>query len=115
MIRRSDLNGGMVDKQVQLFDAKHGTSKNFATKEAWTSEWTAAYYGSAEETWGMPLSAADVNAASFGFAFQTVNMGLTTRPEVDEVLVTIHYSLPGNIWFMVKSGKNTAQHHCTAL
>ncbi len=115
VIRRSDLNGGMMDKKAQLIQNNREVGKNLRTQEAWNNEWAAVYYGGASETWGLTLTPEDINNANFGFAFQAENAGKTTRPEIDEVLVTVHYSLPGKVWLMVKSKHKTKESHCTTL
>lgn len=115
VIRRSDLNGGMTDKQAQIVIGNQQVGENLKTQETWSNEWVAVYYGGNAEKWGLSLTPKDINSANFGFAFQAMNLGQTTRPEVDEVLVTIHYSLPGNIWFMTKSRAKVAENHCTTL
>lgn len=115
LIRRSDLQGGVIDRQVQLCLGNRIVGSDMRTSDIWSNEWIAAYYGGEDSNWGTNLRPELVNSPGFGCVIQVENIGQTARPEIDEVLLTVYYSMPGNLWYMVKSSKSTATPVCTAL
>jgi hypothetical protein len=103
VIRRSDVAEGIIDKSVKLLKNNLAVGNNLLTQDVWDNNWTAAYYGDDQEQWGQTWSANEVNSAGFGVAFEAQCMGKTARPEVDEVLVTVHFTV----------GSGQAQYHKT--
>ena len=75
-----------------------------ATDKALGSNWPAAdayaTYGGGADLWGETWTPADINAASFGFAFQGKGTAspATNVAQVDHIRITITYTLPGMIF-----------------
>ena len=109
VIRKADVEGSIQDKRVTLLrgNAPYGISLH--TQDTWDAEWTAAYYGEAQEDWDAVWKVADVNASGFGISIEVQSVGAIARPQIDEVLVTIHYSYGGESarWYRSATQRNT--------
>jgi hypothetical protein len=108
VIRKADVGGSIQDRRVILFQ---GTSQSTSlhTQDRWDGDWTAAYYGDAHENWGSTWKVSDINSTNFGVGIEVQCMGPIARPQIDEVLVTIHYSYAGEYvrGYRSTTGKNT--------
>jgi hypothetical protein len=66
---------------------------NYATLAPTANIDTYRTYGGAADLWGLSLTAADVNAADFGFVFRLNNGGKgSPSARVDHVRVTVYYT-----------------------
>jgi hypothetical protein len=108
IIRKADVGGSIQDKRVVLL---HGgaQSTSLHTDDRWDGDWTASYYGDAHENWGNAWKVSDINSTNFGVGIEVQCMGPIARPQIDEVLVTIHYSYAGEYvrGYRSATGKNT--------
>ncbi len=109
MIRKADVDGSIQDKRVMLLRGNATVGASLHTNDTWDAEWTAAYYGEATEKWDATWKVADVNSAGFGVSIEVQSAGTIARPQVDEVLVTIHYSYGGESarWYRSATQRNT--------
>jgi hypothetical protein len=58
----------------------------------WDDSWTAAYYGDETMDWDEAWTVRDINSSGFGVAVSAMSAGVIARPQIDEVLVTVHFS-----------------------
>lgn len=88
----------VYDVTAQLVKGGTIQGNNYAiTGTAWPSSDAQANYGGTSDNWGLTLTPTDVNASNFGFAFQ-VDSTLGTA-NVDNVIVTVYYTLPNDVKF----------------
>jgi hypothetical protein len=107
MIRKADVGASIQDKRVVLLRGNQAVGTSLHTQDTWDAEWTAAYYGEAHENWDATWKAADINAPGFGISMEVQCIGGISRPQIDEVLVTVHYSFAGESarWYRSNSQK----------
>jgi hypothetical protein len=107
MIRKADVGASIQDKRVVLLRGNQAVGTSLHTQDTWDAEWTAAYYGEAHENWDATWKVADINAPGFGISIEVQCIGAISRPQIDEVLVTIHYSYAGESarWYRSNSQK----------
>jgi hypothetical protein len=92
IIRKGDVSDGIVDRSVMLMNGGVAGGSNLRSRDLWEDSWTAAYYGDDHEDWDHPWTVKDVNSAGFGVAISVQGEGVIARPQIDEVLVTVHFS-----------------------
>ncbi|MEM6269189.1 MAG: hypothetical protein AAF998_07105 [Bacteroidota bacterium] len=92
VIRRSDHAGSLSDRSVKLMRYNVAIGANKASSETWDTEWTAAYYGDKQASWGTAWTAQELNRDDFGVVLDVGFAGDEGQPQVDEVLVTVYYS-----------------------
>ena len=95
VIRRSDHQGSLRDKSVRLVRNGVVTGSNKAVPEMWDSEWTAVYYGSETDKWGGNWTPYELNRRDFGIVLDVTFAADEGQPQVDEVVVTVHYTPKG--------------------
>jgi hypothetical protein len=104
------VGGNVTDSRVRLIDAT-GTigSTDRATVFNWPTADADAYqtYGSTIDTWGITdWTSAKINNANFGVAImaQTAASGLTYNIFVDEIRISVYYSVGGSQRYAVATG-----------
>lgn len=70
-----------------------GVDKSLIT--AFTGADTLKTYGGTDDTWQNALTPTIVNASNFGFQFQA--QSIFGRADVDNIKITVYYTLPGDI------------------
>lgn len=93
-VERKSASALCRDFSITLYQAGAAAGDNKAdTGTQWPTSDTVATYGGAADTWGLSLSAADVNDAGFGVAVRCEknNAGLGAA-SVDYLSVTITYT-----------------------
>lgn len=95
MIRRSSKPSGLNDRSVRLVRYGRMVGKDLQTDVPWDVNWTAAFYGGESHQWGSAWAPAVVNSPHFGVAIAVEQTNGSARAEIDELLVTVHYDMPG--------------------
>jgi hypothetical protein len=92
--RAGDAVPGVVDETIKLVKAGTITGNNKAdTVTDWPVSEAFATYGTSSDTWGLTLTGADVNDATFGVAIQAkLNVAALHVAKVDYVRITIYFS-----------------------
>ena len=82
------------DSAVELVGV-FGTSTSLSTAAAWPATLAAAVYGDSSTLWGVSLSPADVNSASFGLALAVQNTDPVSahNARVDGATITVYYTV----------------------
>ncbi len=109
VIRKADVPDAIQDKKVMLLLGNQEIGRSLHTQDTWDADWTAAYYGDDQELWETPWKGKDINGSGFGIAIEVKCVGAIARPQIDEVLVTIHYNYGGESarWYRSPSQRNT--------
>jgi hypothetical protein len=101
IVKRKSASGSGTWQDSAVFLILGGavqTGANKATATAYTTSDANETYGGPTDTWGLALSAADVNGAGFGVALSCgisgAGIGDTDVPQVNAVTVEVFYSLP---------------------
>lgn len=83
-----------IDLAITLYQAGAVAGDNKAdTGTQWLTSDAVATYGGAADTWGLSLSAADVNDAGFGVAVRCdKNINGVGNASVDYLTMTVHYT-----------------------
>lgn len=92
IIRKGDVSGAILDKSVKLMRGHVAVGADLRSRDLWDDNWTAAYYGDENQDWNQPWTVRDINSAGFGVAISAMSAGVIARPQIDEVLVTVHFS-----------------------
>lgn len=80
------------DFEVKLVKGGVISGINHARAEAWTSSRVGAEYGGPEDLWGIALTQADVNSATFGFAICASNTNeVKLAAAIDAMAMSIYY------------------------
>jgi hypothetical protein len=96
--RVSGNTNSVTDSTVKLSLTGLPTGANRAITTAWPL--AAAYYtyGSSTDLWGLSLTPADVNTATFGVFLKVYNQSnLTTTPTVNHIRITVDYTMSTGI------------------
>lgn len=112
IIRKGDVAEGIVDKSVRLMRAGVAVGADMHTRDLWDDNWTAAYYGDEIADWDQPWTTKDVNAAGFGVAISVMGGGVIARPQIDEVLVTVHFSYGAESGRTHKASSSASRNTC---
>jgi hypothetical protein len=83
----------IVDDTVRLVKAGTVVGDDYAKSGQWSQTATAAVYGSATDLWGTTWTAAEVNAATFGFVLSAIVTNGTAR--INNATMFIYYSVGG--------------------
>lgn len=92
VIRKANRKNALKDRTVRLVHNGQVIGENMASPDRWEDDWTAVFYGGKNELWGKKWSARDLNRSDFGIAIDVEYEGEEARAEIDEVLITIHFS-----------------------
>jgi hypothetical protein len=92
IIRKGDVAGAIIDKSVKLMKGNAVVGSDLHARDLWDDNWTAAYYGDENEDWDQPWTVREINSPGFGVAVSAMSAGAIARPQIDEVLVTVHFS-----------------------
>ena len=92
IIRKGDVAGAIMDKSVMLMRGNAVVGSNLYSRDLWDDNWTAAYYGDENEDWDNPWTVREINSPGFGVAISAMSAGVIARPQIDEVLVTVHFT-----------------------
>ncbi len=90
--KRADTGSALNDHTVQLIVGGSRTGDNKASATLYPTSFTNVDYGSATVLWGLTLSAADVNGATFGVAFRSQYSAATASAHVDAIWINVHYT-----------------------
>ncbi|MCB0430725.1 MAG: T9SS type A sorting domain-containing protein [Flavobacteriales bacterium] len=96
-VEKSKSAGFIKDQEVRLFIGGVPMGDDKASITGWTSSGSVETYGAEDDSWGLSLSAADVNDPTFGIGIRAVNTGgggPARAANVDFVDVTVGYSVP---------------------
>jgi|GEM_PF-5426597 len=93
VIRRSQGNGSVGDHEIYLVRNGRKVGENLATTSAWDKEWTAAFYGGPDQLLGGNWSPVLLNSSHFGINLSVRHIEGNSQAQIDEVNITIHYSL----------------------
>jgi len=105
MIRLSSISLSIKDTVVKLFTGSP-VGTNHADTTFWTQFPITITYGASNDTWGYTLTPDSVNSTQFGMAVQAVNrnaMGLSVSASVDNILMTVYYTLGTGIFSQTRS------------
>ncbi|MEM7040863.1 MAG: hypothetical protein AAF570_28125 [Bacteroidota bacterium] len=94
VIRKADTPNSLTDRTVRLTKGGTPTGRNLAAPGLWENSLTAVFYGGETEAWGTSWTPADLNSQSFGVVLDVEFGDTEGSPQVDEVLVTVHFSTP---------------------
>lgn len=100
-LERNTTGSGTV-KDNAIFLIKNGTiqGNNKATANNWTGTDTYEDHGGVNDTWGLVLTASDVNASDFGVAVAAqVVAGTTAEAHVDHIRITVYYTTKPTVIF----------------
>jgi hypothetical protein len=112
IIRKGDVAGAIMDKSVMLLRAHAPTGANLCSRDLWDDDWTAAYYGDATIDWDQAWSVRDINSPGFGVAISAMSAGAIARPQIDEVLVTVHFSYGTESARTHKASSSASRYSC---
>lgn len=112
IIRKGDVGGAIMDRSVMLLKDNVPVGSNMRTRDLWDQDWTAAYYGDATTDWDQPWSVKDINSPGFGVAISAVNSGVIARPQIDEVLVTVHFTYGSESARSHKASSSVGRYTC---
>ena len=112
IIRKGDVSDGVVDRSVMLLHNGVAGGSNLRSRDLWEDSWTAAYYGDEHEDWDHPWTVKDVNSAGFGVAISVQGEGVIARPQIDEVLVTVHFSYGATSGRTHKASSSATRNTC---
>lgn len=112
VIRKGDVGDGIVDKSVMLMRGNAAVGSDMHSPDLWDDNWTAAYYGDEIEDWDHIWSIKDVNAPGFGVAISVMGAGVVARPQIDEVLVTVHFSYGAESGRTHKASSSASRNTC---
>ncbi|HHG84004.1 MAG TPA: hypothetical protein ENJ82_04580 [Bacteroidetes bacterium] len=115
IIRRSDHGGALQDHSVHLVKKGQVMGKNMAYPTLWEDSWTGVFYGGKHELWGQNWSAKDLNNAKFGVVLAVKYDTGEGRAEVDEVLLTVHYTEPKQRIHATKSIGSLSKFTCYSV
>lgn len=92
-VTRRSRDGDLRDESIHLF--KSSTVRlpyRHASSDKWGTEFSTKSYGGATDRWGGDLSAADVNAATFGVAVSAkfVEAAGNGRAYIDDLATTVY-------------------------
>lgn len=94
---------GMTDHTVQLVVAGTATGDNNADLVTeWPATATDKDYGGATDTWSLALTAAQVNASTFGVTVRGLySSGQTTEAFIDAIWIKVYYVEGGNRGYII--------------
>jgi hypothetical protein len=92
IIRKGDVGGALHDRSIMLMRGGTAVGANLRSRDLWDDSWTAAYYGDETMDWDEAWTVRDINSSGFGVAVSAMSAGVIARPQIDEVLVTVHFS-----------------------
>jgi hypothetical protein len=72
IIRKGDVAGAIIDKSVKLMKGNAVVGSDLHARDLWTVR--------------------EINSPGFGVAVSAMSAGAIARPQIDEVLVTVHFS-----------------------
>jgi len=92
---RSSITGTVQDNNVNLEVAQdERVPPKKVSSTTWTTATTTARYGALDDTWGVALTPAMINAGIFGFNIGATQPGRTATANVDEVKMSVRYCVP---------------------
>lgn len=113
VIRKADKDNALVDRTVKLVKAGRSMGKNLRAPGLWEKDWTAAFYGGETELWGQDWTPVELNSKEFGVVLD-VQLGADYgRPQIDEILVTVHYDQPRGQMQSVSHSGGSSKFTCT--
>lgn len=112
IIRKADVAGAIVDRSVMLVKDNAAVGSNLRTRDTWDGEWTAAYYGDGMTDWDQAWTVRDINSPGFGVSISAMSGGVIGRPQIDEVLVTVHFTYGSESARTHKASSNVGRHTC---
>jgi hypothetical protein len=115
VIRRADQPDAIHDRSVRLVRGDVVAGKNNAVAEPWDSEWTAVYYGGENDQWGQQWTPADLNRPDFGIVVDVQFGTAAAQPQIDEVLVTVHYAPRNKNVHTVNLARAPSKYTCYGL
>ncbi len=101
-----------ADASVEL--VKGGTvmgADHARRNTTWSPEDEVFRYGGENDTWGVSLTPADVNAPGFGAAIAAYSIRMFATAYIDQIRVTVFYSPPGSDGSVVLSQTAGTQSH----
>lgn len=115
VIRRADRPDAIRDRSIRLIQKGQIIGSNHAVPELWDSEWTAAYYGHEKDQWGTTWTAAELNRPDFGIVLDIGFGEAEAQPQIDEVLLTVHYAPSGSKVQSVNLARAPSKYTCHGL
>lgn len=115
VIRRADQPDAIRDRTVRLLRRGEVSGRNRADSELWDSEWTAAYYGDENDQWSNEWTPAELNRPDFGIVLDVGFGESSAQPQIDEVLVTVHYQPAGKNVHTVNLSRAPSKYTCYGL
>lgn len=112
LIRKADVADAIVDKAVQLMRDNVQVGADLRLSSRWDETWTAVYYGDGVEDWDHAWSVHEINSAGFGVAISAMNLGAIATPQVDEVLVTVHFTYGASSGRTHKASSSASRYSC---
>ena len=93
-VERSKIANPSRDYEIKLVKNNIVTGTNHASLVNWPDNTDSVMtYGSNSDLWGATWTPAEINAAGFGAAVSTINMGNSSSiPRVDQITVKVYYS-----------------------
>lgn len=94
-VEKSQVSAGYTDNSVRLVKGGVISGNNKAdTITAWPTVDAYITYGGAADLWGLALTAADVNGATFGLVIASAQSANFRSGSVDHMQMKIYYSTP---------------------
>jgi hypothetical protein len=91
-IEKSQGGAGFTDDTIKLVKAGVVSGNNKSTAEVWPAADAYTVYGGSTELWGLTLTAAEVNAADFGFVLACGMSAAFNPGAVDHMQMKIYYT-----------------------
>ena len=83
-----------MDRRVQMLKGGSYAGYRYGKDKYWSSTDETVFYGGVDDLWGTSWTAADINDANFGFAYQVGNVSGGGNASVDSISVVVYYSNP---------------------
>ncbi|MFO7620022.1 MAG: hypothetical protein R6W81_01990, partial [Bacteroidales bacterium] len=107
--RYAGSDNSIQDNSIRLIVGGSATGEDKANSYNpynvyWPTSETSANYGSSNDTWGLTLTPAQVNATNFGVSLSARSINNNRTANVDYVQISITYIIPGLHWYTTISG-----------
>lgn len=99
-IKKGAIGQGITDNMVKLICNGSVCGANYATADEWLADPKVVTYGGNNDTWGLNMTASEINSYSFGVALcvsSTMFSLDSVTANVDYINVSVKYRKPENI------------------
>lgn len=115
VIRRADKSNSLTDRRVSLTKGGVILKSNMKSPDLWEDIWTAVFYGGENQLWGEIWTPQEVNSVGFGVVLSAEFGNAEGHPEVDEILVTVHFSIPGESSEVIVKDRTASKYTCREI